>query len=394
MSIDRTFIDKYDSFIFTIRRVMYYGDTNIKMQPTNPKHDRWRFINFFGFEMNHEYYDSDNDTFDFDNDNKLKDEFANTYCYKSINITQMGDLLHLFVSLNDREQTAEQLSGSRNKKNINRRLESNEELIQSGSVISHGKNKKTYTKNIQISKGIENKKKFVEALDFAIKKNNFSAFASTYKRMYMCRDGVENQSCGINFSDQLFHPILDEKHIWELLSAILEREKIDIEHCNSNVSLNELTTIKDIIPLKLLYDAQYGRSYLICTINSEISAIRIDRIFSIKATEKFDEDDFNKSLMQANELLKTAWTVCLSNKNIQHVVLRFINNDYTKTRVAAEGRHGKITKCDNDYFTYEVDVNDFTEMTNWILSFASSCKVIAPQNLIDYIINHLEEMAK
>lgn len=228
MSIDRTFIDKFDSYIFTIRRILYFGDTNKNIQPSDPKHDRWRFINVFGAETNKEYYNSKKDVFEFGDDSRLKDEFANIYSCKSLTVSQMGDLCQIFAELDHNGKTADEITctSTRMLKNISRRLANEEELIQSGSVIAKGNHKKIYTKNIDLMDEFNNKQKFIEALDFAIKKNNFSAFVSLYKKLVSFRDGIEDIGCNIEIDHQLFHPILDEKHIWEAITAITEQKKL------------------------------------------------------------------------------------------------------------------------------------------------------------------------
>lgn len=394
MATDRTFIEKYDSFIFTVRKILYYGDAYADSQPTDPKHDRWRFINYFGYDINHEFYDTSNDTFDFDNDDMLKDEFANIFCYKSVNITQLGDMCNLFRNLSDIPQSAEQLSETRSKKNINRRLSKDGELISSGSVLSFGKGKKTYCKNIDIADGFKDKAKLVKALDFAAKKNNYSAFASSYKKLLVCRDNIENKKSNIEIEHQLFHPILDEMHIWEIVCAITEKQTITFKYCVNFEDATELFDFENLIPLKLIYETTYGRTYLFCYNCDKLQTFRVDRIFSIEQGECFDEKTFSNGLNEVNKALETAWLTSINTENIYHIVLRFENNFDTKTRVTNEGRHGKITREDKDYFYFEINVNDYLEITNWILTFGSECTVLEPQVLIDKVCEHLEEMAK
>lgn len=394
MATDRTFIEKYDSFIFTVRKILYYGDAYADSQPTDPKHDRWRFINYFGYDINHEFYDTSNDTFDFDNDDMLKDEFANIFCYKSLNITQLGDMCNLFRNLTDIPQSAEQLSKTRSKKNINRRLSKDGEPVQSGSVLCFGKGKNKYCKNVDIADGFEDKAKLVKALDFAVKKNNYSAFASSYKKLLVCRDGIENEKVDIEIEHQLFHPILDEIHIWEIVCAITEMQTITFKYCVNYEDATELFDFENLIPLKLVYETTYGRTYLFCKNSDLIQTFRVDRIFSVQRGKQFEEKEFSQSIDIVNSALEKAWLASTNQETIYHTVLRFLNTYENKMRVMNEGRHGKIAKEDEKYFYFEVDINDYFEITNWVLSFGSECTVLEPPELIDKVLGHLEEMAK
>ncbi len=81
---DRLFIDKFDNFIFTVRKILYYGDTSASLQPKDPKHDRLRFINYFSDETG--YYDAGENLIDFSDDTDLKDIFADLYTYRAIQL--------------------------------------------------------------------------------------------------------------------------------------------------------------------------------------------------------------------------------------------------------------------------------------------------------------------
>ena len=53
---DRLFIKKYDNFIYAIRNIVYFGNAKKSSGIPDPKHDRLRFINYFGSEINEQYY--------------------------------------------------------------------------------------------------------------------------------------------------------------------------------------------------------------------------------------------------------------------------------------------------------------------------------------------------
>jgi hypothetical protein len=396
---DRLFIEKFDNFIFTVRKIIYFGNTNKGLQPNDPKHDRLRFINYFGTDD--EYYDPSVNSLDFSKDDVLKDEFANIYTYKSMTTAEMGDNFQLFsaISKNQKHTGGNLTFGSgRTAKNLNRRIETGSELDLSGSILVSGASPKYYKRNVDLVENFDasEKKEFIEALDFAIKKNNFTSFASTYKKLISCRDGIEDNGCKIKIDHQLFHPILDEMHVWTAVSALIENCYVNIDYCLPYPNDKELINYKNFVPLKIIYDNLYGRTYLFAySYNSdEILTLRFDRIFHIDISDKYERNHFieekSKNLENA---LRTAWLVSINN-HTEHVVIQFKNTPAIMARVKNEGRHGKITKIFDDYFLYEIDVNDSIEMTNWVLNFGSNCKVLEPNTLIDKVVSCLEGMIK
>ena len=398
---DRLFLTKYDSFIYAIRKIIYYSnvidDPQIGNKKINTKHDKRRFVEYFGWESTEPYYNKNDSCLAFSNDSSLKDEFAYIYTYSSMSVGEIGDSIQLFSNLSSaRFKESEPISGTRNLKNFNRRIDKNSELANSASILVSGINPRKYKKNISLTKDLsdEDEIQFFDALDFAIKKNNFTSFASTYKKMLSCRDNINSNGCDIDIDHQLFHPILDELHIWEVVSALSENRYIDMKYC-SQYSEN-FEDVNNLIPLKIIYDNLYGRSYLF-TYNEKLDSIanfRFDRIYSISmGKNRFDTDLAKQQKEQLENILKTAWLVSM-NEETEHVVIKFRNTTALRERVKNEGRHGSITDISEDFFTYEIDVNDSYEMINWILNFSDDCKVEQPKHLVEKIVEYLEDMAK
>lgn len=170
-------------------------------------------------------------------------------------------------------------------------------------------------------------------------------------------------------------------------------KKIDITYCPGNIESTEFNHIFNLIPLKIIYDNLYGRSYLFAICEEKIITLRLDRIFQINLGEKFDKDYVESRLKELNETLKTAWLVS-TNETAEHVVIRFTNSPSILERVKNEGRHGHISKQNKNYFIYEIDVNDSLEMTSWVLTYGSQCKVMEPPRFVEKIVEHLKGMAK
>ncbi len=396
MNNDRLFIDKFDNFIFTFRRMLFFGDTNSKIQHGNPKHDRNRLINFF-FDEENDYYDLNSNTINFSETEKLKELFSEIYSYKAMSTTEMADSFLIFTELDsEKEKTVRDMCFSgRNQKNINRRLEKGSELAESGSIIIKDGRPRAYKKNCDICDGLtdDEKTKLLLSLDFAIKKNPFSAFASTYKSLVENRDNID-AFCSIDIDHQLFHPILDEIHIWTAISAISERRNVNIKYCSQNNEMTEVADVNSVLPLRIVYDSLYGRSYLIAYDNkyNNYSIIRFDRIYHMEIAESADPLFFHDNINYVTQNLQTAWLVDITSSP-KTVELEFDNYADIYSRVKNEGRHGEIVSKSDSHFIYRISVNSPKEMINWILSFGEYCKVVKPDSLKNEIIVRLERMA-
>lgn len=393
---DRLFIKNFDNYIYTIRKIIYFGNAIKSASAPNPKHEKIRFVNYFGWETNEQYYNSSDHSFNFSNDSRLKDEFANIYTYKSMLPLDMGDSLQLFSALSSYTYTeAKYLASARNLEHFNILINKKEEVVSSGAVLVKGHKPYKYKRNTDIVFGMtdDEKKHFLNALDFAIKKNNFSSFASTYKKLVVCRDSINYDGCCIDIDHQLFHPILDELHIWEAISSMSNNEKIGLKYI---IKGQTKTEFKELVPLKIVYDNMYGRSYLICfnLITKNYSLFRFDRVFSVKSYGKIENIKLiEEKKAELESRLSKAWLVSL-NETIKRVIIRFKNTVALRERIKNEGRHGCITEYCDDYFIYQIYVNDPFEMVNWILNFGSDCMVCEPIELVDRIVKHLEDMAK
>lgn len=391
---DRLFIDKFDNFIFTVRKILYYGDTSASLQPKDPKHDRLRFINYFSDET--DYYDAGENLIDFSDDTDLKDIFADLYTYRAMSTSEMGDALQLFSNLSEGDyKTVNQLiaESARNPKNFNRRIEAKTELAESGAILIQKSKPKRYKKNVSLCKGLTQweRRDFINALNFAIKKTNFSAFASTYKKLLAYSYSIEGEDDSISIDHQLFHPVLDEFHLWSAISAMTEGRKIAVDYCSRNFDFKETVKIENAAPLKIVYDNLYGRSYIFVydSVGDTIFPIRLDRILHMEQGDIFDAVAVKKKKRELEKRLKTSWLVGI-NESTEKVILRFSNLPFIRNRVENEGRHGAIANEEEAFFTYEIEVNDALELTNWILSFGEHCKVVAPNHLAETIIKHLE----
>ena len=478
MGTDRTFIKHAiykDLAIF--RRMMYYGLYKSNISPEEEesfKDVRSYFKTYFGYdafpqlETDKRYYDEDDKkAYHFEYDRRLKDSFAGFYSRKAGKPTDFKYYLQLLSNISRNvKYGSEELMGSvglsdeadltdsdeetleKNYAAIQKRfkklLAKGSELYESGTLVIHSKSPRSITANADLLDGFSRvqKKHFIKALDFGIKKNPFSAFASLYKKTVLCRDGVANLDCGIDFDHQLFHPLLDEINLWSAVEAMLDCEDIgEARKADGSNSLHLIDiqyynnkTAHALLPLKIRYDATYGRSYLFSYSlkHRHITQDRLDRIRRITVLDNKEQAKetlarrslaaerrrqagkapaktaygsdpylnysdrralFLEQRTSLEERLQSAWCSSLK-KEKEHVVLLFRNTPALRYRVENEGRHGQITAVEGKRFRFEIDVNDAVEMTNWILNFGEDCKVEAPQRLVNHVVKHLEEMAQ
>jgi predicted DNA-binding transcriptional regulator YafY len=189
--------------------------------------------------------------------------------------------------------------------------------------------------------------------------------------------------------------ILDESHLFQFLKAIQERRKVKFlyftpksQKAYSSKNTNPMFA-KDIegklvqtLPLKVVYDHQYGRWYLLGT--EARFGVRKYRIEGITQVEEYDlvtEEIFLHHSKQVEHATSQSWLIDTGQP--VKVRVRFFSpgpgiNNFVKERVKLQGQWGTIVEEDEESFIYEIVVNGTTEIRPWIRSFGSSCEVLEP----------------
>ncbi|TLS51833.1 WYL domain-containing protein [Paenibacillus antri] len=221
---------------------------------------------------------------------------------------------------------------------------------------------------------------------------------------YLLRDGLKkyllrNQSESLIVEPFLYKyhyysRILDEAHLFTLLHAIRGRRKVKFvyfspksEQSYASKNTNPLF-LKDkqgktekTLPLKIVYDHQYGRWYLLAYGREGIRMYRMEGITQIEEDESAAKELFEEKTRQLLESIRYSWLIDTSPPVT--VRARFYKPegpepDFIKDRVLLQGQWGRIVEEDEASFIYEIVVNGTTEIKPWLRSFGSSCEILEP----------------
>lgn len=240
---------------------------------------------------------------------------------------------------------------------------------------------------------------------------------------YLLRDGLRkyaNRTLGSEtavdpflYKYHYYSRILDEAHVFPLLSAIEERRRVRFTYftpktAKSYMSLNTNPLYErdregsrqSVQPLKLVYDHQYGRWYLLA--HSARQGLKKFRMEGITALEldgpPTEEAFFREKLAELEENIEKSWLIDTGRP--VKVRLRFFHPlsgsdlplSFVKDRVLLQGQWGVIVDEDETSFVYEIEVNGSMEIRPWVRSFGSSCEVLEPPQLRAEMIAEWKEL--
>ncbi|MEV5026520.1 helix-turn-helix transcriptional regulator [Paenibacillus sp. LPE1-1-1.1] len=203
--------------------------------------------------------------------------------------------------------------------------------------------------------------------------------------------------------------ILDEAHLFTLLDAIRSRRfvsflyfspKKETSYASKNTNpLFERDTEGSqemILPLKVVYDHQYGRWYLLGRHPRHgIKKYRLEGLTQISEGDAAPEADYEAHTSDLEQRIRQSWLID-TGKPVT-VKARFFHpgpgiSNFVKERVLLQGQWGSITEETGDSFIYEIVVNGMVEIKPWIRSFGSSCEVLAPLKLREEMIAEWKEI--
>ncbi|TNJ64377.1 WYL domain-containing protein [Paenibacillus hemerocallicola] len=202
--------------------------------------------------------------------------------------------------------------------------------------------------------------------------------------------------------------ILDEAHLFTLLGAIRSRRKIRFlyfspkaEKSYASKNTNPLFEreaegrLESTVPLRIVYDHQYGRWYLLSHGREGIRKYRLEGMTQIEANESVEAEFFESKRRELEEKTRNSWLIDTGRPIT--VRARFYNPgdgqaNFIMERVLLQGQWGRIAEEDDDSFVYEIDVNGTTEIKPWLRSFGSSCEVLEPVSLRRELIAEWREI--
>ncbi|BBH22272.1 hypothetical protein Back11_36170 [Paenibacillus baekrokdamisoli] len=204
--------------------------------------------------------------------------------------------------------------------------------------------------------------------------------------------------------------ILDEAHLFTLLAAIRNRRKVsfiyfspksDKSYASKNTNpLFERETegsTHTTLPVKVIYDHQYGRWYLLSHSREGIRKYRLEGMTQIgEEGEPISEAFYQERLRTLEAQIQYSWLIDTGQPVTVRV--RFFNPgdtgpNFIRERVLLQGQWGQIVEEEEESFIYEILVNGITEIRPWLRSFGSSCEILAPNQLRREMIAEWKEIA-
>ncbi|QHW31844.1 WYL domain-containing protein [Paenibacillus rhizovicinus] len=203
--------------------------------------------------------------------------------------------------------------------------------------------------------------------------------------------------------------ILDEAHLYPIFRAIQQRKKLSFLYLspkkgknyasqNTNPLFERETNglSETALPLRVVYDHQYGRWYLIAYHGRQgIMKFRMEGLTQIEEGEAVAEEEFARRLAAVQEQMKYSWVT--DTLRTVKVVARFYNPEgsnanFVRERVELQGQWGTIAEETDATFLYEITVNGIYEIKPWLRSFGSSCEVLEPAWLRKEFIAEWKEL--
>ncbi|OBZ15178.1 YafY family protein [Bacillus sp. FJAT-26390] len=236
---------------------------------------------------------------------------------------------------------------------------------------------------------------------------------------YLLRDGLKkhiargqaeyNQIDPFLYKYHYYSRILDEAHLFTLLGAIRNRRSISFLYFspkketsyaakNTNPLFERDTEgmQETTLPLKVVYDHQYGRWYLLGNhARHGIKKYRLEGITQISEEESVAEAFYEAKKTELEQRTAHSWLID-TGKPVT-VRVRFFHpghgiHNFVRERVLLQGQWGAIVEESDDSFVYEIEVNGTIEIKPWIRSFGSSCEVLAPMRLRQEMIAEWKEI--
>lgn len=182
-----------------------------------------------------------------------------------------------------------------------------------------------------------------------------------------------------------FHPIIEEELVWKCIKAIKNKNLIATEF-DKKVYRHKGRPTELLKPIKLRYDANCGRYYLI-SFNEQDKCIasRLDRLEDIKVYNvKYDDDTLEEKYKAAMEKSWSSVPKC-GKDSIQYLELKVIIKDpremYILNKIKLELQCFKHIEESEGVYILKKEVVDVTEMIPWLRSYGTYIKVISPRRL-------------
>ena len=203
-----------------------------------------------------------------------------------------------------------------------------------------------------------------------------------------------------SYRDNNFMRILDEYKCQELIKAINEQCYVSFYYFSKTSKIRafskNMTPPKRerTIPLRLLYDHQYGRWYLIGkgSKRNEIRSYKLEGVSDIELEkQKADPMEWAHYIEKVEQDLANSWL--LKPNKLTDIVIKFYKEEESvRERLQREKRWGEIIEENDEYVLFKTSVNGTSEITPWIRSFGAQAEVLEPRKLRESFANEWKKM--
>ncbi|MDF2532811.1 MAG: hypothetical protein K0Q65_2392 [Clostridia bacterium] len=164
---------------------------------------------------------------------------------------------------------------------------------------------------------------------------------------------------------------IDDDILLQILRAIDNKQIVTATMVGSRNNMNRETKF---LPLKILVNTKTGRRYIAIYSmrNKKFSTIRLDYVKEVSVGDACTEYD---SVCDAYQLSMTnSFSITSQHAEKLNNVRMLLSIDeateqYVLERIKREGKHGMISKVDDNQFEYSIDVADTLEMVPWLRTF-------------------------
>lgn len=408
------FIKHYDMIRSILRDVFLYGCFS-KSDLENKNNKSSRKISY---EMRRikQYIESDFIKVDKDGKNKLlnlsydsisntKNFLVNTYLSKSFTKTDIVVYYYLLMVLScqDKPMTFSEIEdvlierglidyAEISRKTIERKLNEMCNTMEIVSFEKRGRAKEYFISDDILKELTEEEIKKLAAISDLYKNIIFPHiggyyFYDTLKDYMKFERKIEyKENDSFQYDHLHFHPVIDEELILKIMKAIEGRNEIVAIGNNKYRRYKKKFDDEQIKPIKLRYDIECGRFYVIGFGNNEkCRSIRLDRKDDIKILEdKFDYDEYLKKYDES--MGKSFSSVPINNKDSCNNVKFELTINKKEEQYLVDKIKGEIGECvftnvEENKYIIEKEVNNDWEMIPWIRKYGGNIRVIEPAAL-------------
>lgn len=338
-----------------------------------------------------------------------------TYMTKSFTRSDLILYFYLLMTLNGKDRVCcfrdieEQLIGQGlisydniSSKTIERKLD---EMCTSLGILKCDTMKRTkyYSLAEDVFQGLDNQEITSLVTAISLFKNILFPVTAAYYCELSLRDYARYER-GLNldskdpfqYKNLHFHPVIEEQVLWEILSAIHERKYVTLNY-NQPADKKQVNTKKLLRPIKLRYDLNCGRYYLVSYDNKNKAIIsRLDRTEDIEVSNCTYEVSNLEELYERD--MRYSWSsvpLDAGNKPEKiklQIAIAEPKENYILEKIKSEVKEGTIEKIEEGRYHLDLLVNDSLEMVPWIRSYSGYIKVIQGRELIKRMAEDWKEM--